>query len=237
MRLDPNLSVTVLRTVNSAYYGFTGTVDSISRAVNMIGIGELHTMVLGISAVSALDFPNDILPLKAFWRSSLFTGVLSRLLAEQAGIRRCERLFILGLLHEIGHLVLYAKFPEQAKASIKLAQMNQLPIHQMEQKILGYHYGEIGAMLMGQWQLSESYQTSTRFQPTPQQATEEQVETALVHISHGYAHFKFKDSSQPVETLIDPAAWEISQLDPEAVENLFTTAQTVSADMERIILK
>ena len=90
IRYDPHLSVTVLKVVNSAFYGFSGQIDSIARAVNMIGIGQLHDMVLGISAISSLDFPNDIMPLKTFWRCSLFSGVLSRLLAEQL-MKQCGK--------------------------------------------------------------------------------------------------------------------------------------------------
>jgi HD-like signal output (HDOD) protein len=81
IRIDPSLSIAVLKLVNSAFFGFAGQIDNISRAVNMIGIGQLHNMVLGISSISALSFPNDIWPLRAFWRSSLFSGVLSRILA------------------------------------------------------------------------------------------------------------------------------------------------------------
>jgi len=84
IKFDPNLSATVLKVVNSAFYGFSGQIDSIARAVNLIGIGQLHIMALSVSAITALDamkYPEDIVPLKTFWRSCLFTGVLSRQLA------------------------------------------------------------------------------------------------------------------------------------------------------------
>ena len=236
IRYDPNLSVTVLKVVNSAYYGFTGQIDSIARAVNMIGIGQLHDMVLGISAISSMDFPNDIVPLKTFWRSSLFSGVLSRLLAEQLKIRQSERLFVNGLLHEIGHLLLYAKFPEQARQTMQTAQENGQGIHEAEQQLLGCHYGQIGAMLMAQWNLSANFQTLTCHQPTPQAVNENRIETALLHLAHGYAHKQFTENEQTLDQLIDSAAWDITQLTPEQVEPTLETAQTTSADMEKVIL-
>ena len=104
--VDPNLSTRVLKVVNSAYFGFPKPIDSIARAVNMIGIGLLHNMVLGISAVSCIALPNEFVPLKTFWRKSLYCGVLARLLAEKMALDKSEHLFIAGLLHEIGHLVL-----------------------------------------------------------------------------------------------------------------------------------
>ena len=138
IKFDPNLTATVLKVVNSAFYGFSGQVDSIHRAVGMIGIGQLHILALSISAISALDalnYPADIVPLKTFWRCSLFTGVLSRQLALQLQIRNSEHLFVTGLLHEIGHLVLYTRFPDLARQARQLMQNSKIPIHEAEQQI------------------------------------------------------------------------------------------------------
>ena len=239
IRIDPSLSVAVLKLVNSAFFGFAGQIDSISRAVNMIGIGQLHSMVLSISSISALNFPNDIWPLKTFWRSSLFTGVLSRLLAEQLNlnVKQSGRLFVIGLLHEIGHLVLYAKFPEQAHQTIQAAQHDDLPAHLAEQQVLGCHYGQIGAMLMEQWGLSTEFQQITRNQPTPGEASDLPVETAILHIAHGHAHHQFSDGDKSVDDLTDPAVWKIIQLSPQQVEETLDAARTISADMESVLLR
>jgi len=168
--VDPNLSSRVLKVVNSAYFGFPEPVDSIARAVNMLGIGQLHNMVLGISAMSSLEMPNDIMPLNTFWRASLFAGVLARLLGERMKLATSEHLFIAGLLHEIGHLVLYSKFPLQALAARQIADQQGKQIHEAEMQLLGCHYGDIGAMLMANWNLPDNLQTLTRNQPVPADA-------------------------------------------------------------------
>ena len=144
--VDPNLSTRVLKVVNSAYFGFPEPLESISRAVNMIGIAQLHNMVLGISAKNSLDLPNDILPLNTFWRSSLFSGVLARLLGERMKLAKSDNLFIAGLLHEIGHLILYSKFPLQALAAQRISEEQGKEIHQAELEIIGCHYGDIPAL-------------------------------------------------------------------------------------------
>ncbi len=239
IRIDPSLSVAVLKLVNSAFFGFSGQIDSISRAVNMIGIGQLHNMVLSISSISALSFPNDIWPLKTFWRSSLFTGVLSRLLSEQLNlnVRQSERLFVIGLLHEIGHLVLYAKFPEQAHLTIQTAEENNLPAHLAEQQVLGRHYGQIGAMLMQQWELPTEFQLITRYQPTPGEASDLPIDTAILHIAHGFAHRQFGNGDNSLDDLIDSVAWEITRTSPQQVEESLDAARTISVDMESVILR
>ncbi len=235
--LDPSLTAKLLQVLNSAYYGFGQTIDSIPRAVNMLGIVQIHNMVLGISAMTALNFPNDIVPLKSFWRSSLFTGSLARELGQQMELRSSDRLFIAGLLHEIGHLVLYTKFPELARQSIQHAAENNLSTAEAEQQVLGCHYGEIGARLMEQWGLSEELINLTRHQPTPQQAAQDQTEAAILHIAHAYAHKRFIDSAQDPEEKIDHNAWNMTRLTSESIEPAVQSAMASSAEMEKVILQ
>jgi HD-like signal output (HDOD) protein len=234
---DPNLTSKVLSLVNSAFFGFPGQIDSISRAINLLGIGQLHDMVLGTSAMATLDLPNDIVPLKTFWRCSLFSGVLARLLAKQLKIRKGERLFVIGLLHEIGHLVMYAKYPEQAKQAIDLFHDGGQMIHVTEQNLLGLHYGQIGAKLMAQWQLPTNFQEMTHYQPTPANALEYPLETTLLHLAHGYAHKLYHDTEQTLEQLIIPDAWKILDLLPDQIESTLDTALQACSDMEKFILK
>jgi HD-like signal output (HDOD) protein len=234
--IDPNLSTRVLRLVNSAYFGFPEPVESISRAVNMIGIGQLHNMVLGISAISSLALPNDILPLNTFWRASLFSGVLARLLAEQLKLAKSDHLFIAGLLHEIGHLVLYSKFPLQALAAQKIAEDQGREIHEAELKVLGYHYGDIGAMLMANWILPDKLQELTRNQPTPNAASEHQLETALMHMAHACARCVVTENRTDADNFIDAEVQSMTGLTQEQLELSMAEARSISADMEKVIL-
>jgi HD-like signal output (HDOD) protein len=234
--VDPNLSTRVLKVVNSAYFGFPEPVDSIARAVNMIGIAQLHNMVLGISAIPSLDLPNDIMPLNTFWRSSLFSGVLARLLAEQMKLAKSDHLFIAGLLHEIGHLVLYSKFPLQALAAQKMAEDQGRSIHESELKVLGYHYGDVGAMLMANWNLSDKLQSLTRNQPTPDAATENKIETALMHLAHACAQSVTTDNRSAADNPVDAEVLAITGLTQAELEHSMDDARTISAEMEKVIL-
>lgn len=234
---DPNLAAIVLKVVNSALFGFPGQIDNINRAVNLLGIGQLHDMVLGASAIASLDFPNDIVPLKTFWRCSLFSGVFARLLGNQLNIKNSECLFVIGLLHEIGHLIIYSKYPEQAKQAIASLTQEMSMIANAEQQILGFHYGQVGAALMAQWQLPLNFQIITYYQPTPTDAPIHLLSTGIMHLAHGYAHCNCSDDGQPIEQLIFPEAWKILDLLPEQIEPMLENAKQVSSDMEKAILK
>lgn len=240
IRLDPSLSAKLLKAVNSVYYGFSGEIISISRAVQLIGIQQLHHMVLSISVVNSfvsLNFPSDIVDLKNFWRSNLLTGTLARLLAKELNVQPAERFFIMGLLHEIGHLVLYGNFAQLARQTIQRAKESNIDLYQAEKEVLGCHYGDIGAMLMEQWKLPHNLQQVTRYQPTPGQAPDSHRETSIVHIAHAYAHWEYLENQRELEDMIDPSAWETTQLDPEFVTEIMQSALVTSEELERIILR
>ncbi len=231
--VDPNLSARLLRVVNSAYYGFPEPVESLSRALNLVGLDQLHTMVLGVSAVSSLDLPNDILPLKPFWHGSLYCGVLTRLMADRLKLERSDRLFIAGLLHDVGSLVLCAKFPDHAREAIRLAVQSHQPVHEIQRQMLDHHYGDIGAMLLANWNLSPELQMLIRYQPEPEAAPSMRVETALLHFAHACT-----SAARPldVDNLVAPGVRAMIDLPPDVINDFSETARAVSVEMGKAIL-
>jgi HD-like signal output (HDOD) protein len=235
VRLDPNLSLAVLKMVNSAFFGFPKKVENVLQATNLIGIGQLHAIVLGLSAVSTLNWPNSHIKLKAFWRGSLFTGVLAQLLAKRQKIPKSESMFIKGLLHDVGHMVLYAKFPELTGQAIEIAKKDSLFIHEAECQVFSCHYGDIGAMLLAQWGLSDEYQIPLRQQPHPIPTGSRQKEACVLHLARAYAQ-QHIGVLERADIIINPIAWTITDLTPEDVKASLDEARTISADMESIII-
>ena len=233
--VDPNLSTRVLKMVNSAYFGFPEPVDSITRAINLIGIQQLHNMVLGVAAIASLDLPNDILPLKPFWHNSLYTGVLSQQMAGRLKLPRSDRMFMAGLLHEVGHLVLCAKLPDHARETIRVSVQTGQPLYQVQHQILGCHYGDIGAMLLANWNLSPGLQDLVRYHPQPAAQTAPQAETTLLHLAHAYAG---QNTNSPVDAdeLIDADILATIELTQSEINECLESARTVSVEIGKSIL-
>lgn len=233
--VDPNLSTRVLKIVNSAYFGFPEPVDSVARSINLIGIEQLHHLVLGVAAISSLDLPNDILPLKPFWHNSLYTGVLSQQLAGRLKISRSDRLFMAGLLHEIGHLVLCDKLADHARETIRVAVQTGRPLHQVQQQMLGCHYGDIAAMLLANWNLPTELQDLVRYHPNPAAAPSQQLETALLHLAHAYAGQNISSPVNAVE-LIGAEIMALIDLSQAEINQCLETARSVSVEVGKSIL-
>ena len=74
---DPGLTARLLRIANSAFYGFSQEIDTVSRAVTIIGLGKLRDLVLATSTVDVFDkIPNELLTMENFWRHSLSCALI-----------------------------------------------------------------------------------------------------------------------------------------------------------------
>lgn len=154
---DTSLSSRMLKLVNSAFYGFPSRIDSISRAVTLIGTNELTTMALGISVISAFkDIPCELMSMEGFWRHSIACGVFARLLAAQKVGTSAEQLFVGGLLHDIGRMVMLKQIPQAYTEIIREARKTRQTLVATERTWLGYDHTEVGRLLCQEWRFSKA---------------------------------------------------------------------------------
>jgi len=100
---DADLTARLLKIANSSLYGYGGRINSLERAISLIGTSELLVLVLATSSVMTFPkIPGEFFNMASFWRHSVYSGVVARLLAQRCHVLHPERLFIAGLLHDIG---------------------------------------------------------------------------------------------------------------------------------------
>lgn len=232
---DPGLMTSVLKMVNSAFFGFPGQIDNINRALNLIGIGQLHDLVLSLSAIDALDLPNDIEKLNIFWQRSIYCGVLSRLLAEKLHFKNAESRFIVGFLHEIGRLVFFLKYPKEANLAVFQADKENLSLTAVERTIFGTDYGKIGQALMEEWNLPIKFQSITRYHTDPGETTEYRLETTILHITHQLAVNKFPGADR-FQYQVDQGILALIKISEDEMNDLCVECTSISLEMEKAIL-
>ena len=232
---DPGLVASVLKIVNSAFFGFAGQIDNINRALNLIGIGQLHDLVLSLSAVDTLDLPNDIEKLDVFWKRSIYCGVLARLIAEKLHLKDAESLFVVGLLHEIGRLILFMKYPKESRLAVIQAQTENQSLTEIERTVFGTDYGLIGKALMAEWNLPVKFQCITAYHPEPAKAKEYQLETTMVHIAHMIAVNKFPGADSFQFVVHENLLTQLNTSEEE-MQALCAEADDISLEMEKMIL-
>lgn len=150
--LDPSLSSKLLKLANSSLFRFESQIDTLPKAISVIGGEALYNLVMAETASSAFEhFSSDILDLERFWKQSVYAGLVAKHFAKIAKIRGSERFFVLGLLHNIGELLVAVQAPELA---IKCNNYNDnISPWKLQQQILGFDYGKCSAELMKAWRL------------------------------------------------------------------------------------
>src|SRR3569832_1250973 len=110
---DPGLTTRLLKIAISAFYSFPSQIDSVSRAITIIGTRELRDLILATSVARLfIGLPNDLVSMDEFWRHSVCCGLAARALAAQRGVCLFVCFFVVGLLFVIGSLLLNRKNPE-----------------------------------------------------------------------------------------------------------------------------
>ena len=182
---DPALSARVLRISNSSYYGFAREIETVSSAVGLIGELELRNLVLAttvIGAMTALD--NKGVDIDDFWLHSLRCGITARLLARSVSDCDPEILFLAGILHDLGILVIYQQEVALAAAVNRhMTEQHQLR-DQAEREILGFDHAEVGALLIKAWDLPEELSELTRCHHQYQLARGNQVATLILALAN-----------------------------------------------------
>lgn len=186
---DPALAARVLQLVNSSLYPYRGRIDSLPRAVTLIGVRELRSLALAASVTQLFD--DSIMgreSFEQFWRHSLYVALFSRGLAEVARQREPDRFFVMGLLHDIGALVLLGQMPEQAAEAAERSVKMRIPLVVSERQVMGFSHADLGGHLMRSWFLPEAIAAAVESHHDPQEHAEHKMERGIVYLANLLTH-------------------------------------------------
>ena len=237
---DTSLTARLLKIVNSSYYGFQAKIETVSRAVTVVGLRELRGLVIAASAVETFsNVPDEILNKVQFWRHSLYCGVIARLLAEQCHVLHSERLFVAGLLHDIGKLIIAQRLPTETRMITLEAEAGNRSEFEVEQDFLGFNHAEVGGELMKAWSMPETLFESVAYHHNPKQAEIGVMETCLVHMANIFTDEAERGLDMKEDTPlqeIDPIAWEITGLNESVKAHVFREAGPLFTEALETIL-
>lgn len=228
--LDPALAARLLRIANSAYYGLPSQVETITRAVNILGTSQIHDLALATSVAQAFDgVPNELMDMSTFWYRSVMCGFLARELAKASGMRETESLFVRGLLLDIGHLILFSRFPAACRQALAESGDDLLGYYRLERQLIGCDANQLGARLMEAWKLPQSFVASLDFLQHPEEGQSLARQVAVLHLAAWITHGLNTDLlMEEIFGKIAPAAWDLVGLTrPQVVQ----VTDTVSGEM------
>ena len=233
---SPSLTALLLKIVNSSFYGFPSKIDKISHAVTLIGTREISGLALGISILSIFkDIPREMIDMHSFLKHSLACGILSRILAAQKNFGQTEQLFVSGLLHDLGRLILYFYFTDESRNILSRSRNNQTLLYAEETNYLGCDHAQVGKQLMEQWKLPLILENSVLYHHNPSEA-QQPIPATIVHLADIIVNsLGIGSSGEKYVPPLDTAAWENLDLPLSSFDTVIGQATHQFYSLESIL--
>lgn len=156
IRLDPALVARLLTLVNSSYFGMSRKVDSISRAVALLGMKNLHNIAVtdAIQSMIDTDVTSPAFAPERLWAHSAAVGICCKMIAERILSINGDDAYLTGILHDIGLIVLFETAREDFLEIIESLEPGGPSLQELEQEKLGTDHTQIGYLLAQEWQIA-----------------------------------------------------------------------------------
>jgi len=219
---DSSLTARLLKIVNSAFYSFPSKIETISRAVTIVGTQQLRDLALATSVMKLFQgIPPELMDMEAFWKHSIGCGVTARVLATYRREANVERFFVAGILHDIGRLILCMKDPDWMKMAITRCRNNDELLFKIEYEELGFDHAAVGRVLLQNWKLPASLEETVAFHHNPEAATRYPIEAAIIHVADVISHvLQLGNSGERFVPPLSSNAWERLQMTPSQLASL-----------------
>jgi len=222
IEMDTDLSARLLRIVNSSVYRLAAPVETISRAVTFVGTTDLRDLAtLTVARRLFTGIPADLMDTRSFWTSSLQTGVYASLLGVHCRILHPERVFVMGVLHNVGLLLECQYLPEKTREALYIANDDHDLLTAAEEEVLGFSHQDVGGALLRRWGLPESICQVAEYHHRPSAAESHALEVAIVHVAAILSDGEKQGlDSDTTWSRISPDSVELLSLDTEGLEAL-----------------
>ena len=216
---DQALTAQVLRVVNSAYYGMSGKVSSVSQAVMILGLQQVRNLTLSVAAISSFQ-PSSSRhreTLKCFWSHAFATAATTQLIRnfKRLPAQTAESIFIGGLIHDIGRLFLFVNFTNAYDQVIDRAAKEDITLEEAERALLGLNHAQVGLQIATNWKLPESLRRMIGDHEGPFDA-ETPVELLVIHIADALNKPLYFPSTGKTNVVLDPFASDWFGVDESA---------------------
>ncbi|MBG0776885.1 MAG: HDOD domain-containing protein [Desulfovibrionaceae bacterium] len=206
---DIDLSARLLKVVNSSFYGLQSKIDTISRAVAVIGSNQLVSLAMGFSVITFFKgIPDSLINMRSFWTHSIACGIAARILASYHNTPNTERFFVAGLLHDIGRLVMYKTLPDPSLAALEMARRKDMLLFEAEREVLGFTHHKLGGIVLKRWKCPVSLEKNVQYHHEPERAPN-RLEASILQFADIMANaLEMGSSGERLVPRLEPSMWD-----------------------------
>ncbi len=161
--MDQALTAKILRIANSPFYGAVREIKTVSEAIVRLGFVTIRNWTLVTATRSVFLGAGAGLLFQKIWRQSVLSAMAAQLVAQSVRRAEPETVFVGGLMQNIGQLVLARSHLDLFHQVLTVSAAEGLPYHVVEQELLGFDHGDLGALLIKEWNLSEELEQGVRW--------------------------------------------------------------------------
>ncbi|MBU0731219.1 MAG: HDOD domain-containing protein [Proteobacteria bacterium] len=188
---DPAITNKILRLANSALYGQAKQVDTITRAITVVGFNEVTSLTLGMGVFSSFDLKDveKILKMKNLWLHSICCAFAAVEIARLARLGASEHLFLNGLMHDIGKIVFAIYMPQEYAKALQSAIDQGKPLYAVEEEHFGIDHAALAGHLMTEWNFPDNLLLPCRYHHVPSKCSAEfKIEAMVVMLANFFCH-------------------------------------------------
>ena len=232
---DPALTSRLLKIVNSAFYGLSSKVETISHALNIIGTNQLVDLALASAVTRKFrGIPRSLINMEMFWMHSVATGITARKIGEYKKMEGADKFYLGGMLHDIGSLVLFKELPEKSRRVMERCKKENTSMSLVESEIFGVDHAEVGGMVLSGWNLPERIVQVVRHHHDPMASQKYFIDASVIQLADHIVHemsvgnsgeFKVPELAHNAKKLINIPEDAIAGIKDKVLENLDQTVR------------
>ena len=181
IKFDQGITTNILRLCNSSYFGIQRQVTKLSEAVVYIGLSELKKILIVSATGKFYEKKQDGYEMESgeLWRHSLSTAIIAEKTIKELKVPKNENVFISGLLHDVGKLVLSEFVSESAEKIYSLVEDKKMSFMDAEVEVLSIDHAELGARVLEMWNFPEEVVATVRTHHHPYKDGDSNLENVI----------------------------------------------------------
>ncbi len=214
---DLSLSATMLKLVNSAFYGMPKSVTSLEKAIRILGFATVRNIALAAFVFDAFMTGKGKFDYRGFWLHSIATAAACDIMAKRLRVKDIGEYFVYGLLHDLGMVVLMQYFPDGlTRIREQSMQAADVDVPKVEEKEMGCNHGELGAALAERWEFPASLVSVIGSHVSDEMAEGNKREVAIVRCAGNVAHaLEIGSSLSFLIPYIGEEVWQAAGISPD----------------------
>jgi len=191
---DPALTSKLLKTVNSAFYGYPQKISSVKYAISLLGTNEIVDIAFGLAAARVFDSKHlrDIIDPQLLWHHSLGTAMIVKHLYRKLSGQKDEGVFSAGLLHDVGKIFFIDHFTDTYRETYQEAEIEGQSLFELEEDLYGMDHAMVGSSLAVRWNLPETLVHAIAYHHQPFNAPDHSDLAAVTGLAN-YLYYRAMD--------------------------------------------